>query len=54
MGYDAAILMEYAGLNPMGGGRSDVARAGFPERQIHDVLKLLVEHTGLTVVSCWA
>ena len=57
VGYDAAMLMEYASLNPMGGVRSEVPRAGCPEKQIHDVLKQLTEHAGLSVVSvgllCW-
>jgi DNA mismatch repair ATPase MutS len=49
-GVDALLLVEYAGLNFMGSNLG-VPRAGCPEANIHQTLRVLVEEMGLSVVS---
>lgn len=50
LGYDAVMLVEHAGLNPMGGNDSKggVPRAGFPVAAIHDRLRDLL-HAGFSI-----
>jgi hypothetical protein len=49
LGYDALVLMEKAGLNPMAPG-SGVPRAGLPKGNIHKVTRSLTLEHGFTVV----
>jgi hypothetical protein len=52
MGCDAVLLVEYAGLNPM--GNSDLPRAGCPIQNLLRTLRDLVEGAGLSVVRLLA
>ena len=52
IGTDAVILVQFAGLNPM--GNRSPPRAGCPKGNIHRVLADLVQGAGLTVVSLGA
>ena len=48
MGTDAVLLVQYAGLNPMGQG--DPPRAGCPVANLRRTISDLVEQAGLSVV----
>lgn len=48
MGTDAVLLVQYAGLNPMGQG--DPPRAGCPVSNLRRTISDLVEQAGLSVV----
>ena len=48
MGTDAVLLVEFAGLNPM--GNRDTPTAGCPACNIRRTLHDLVEEAGLSVV----
>uniref|UniRef100_A0A383WAI2 DNA mismatch repair protein MutS-like N-terminal domain-containing protein n=1 Tax=Tetradesmus obliquus TaxID=3088 RepID=A0A383WAI2_TETOB len=51
-GIDALLLVEYAGLNFMGGPKPEalkVPRAGCPEGQLQEKLRILVQQQGLSV-----
>ena len=50
VGIDAVLLVQYAGLNPM--GSRDPPRAGCPKQNIRRVLADLVDNAALTVVRC--
>lgn len=53
MGIDAVMLVQYAGLNPMGvagKGKGSPPRAGCPKVNIHRTLCDLVQAAGLSVV----
>lgn len=50
MGTDAVLLVQHAGLNPMGQG--DPPRAGCPIGNLRRTVADLVEQAGLSVVSC--
>lgn len=54
-GYDAALMMEHGGFKAMGSDKknneNEIPRAGCRQEQIQDVLKLLVEDAGLSVVG---
>lgn len=49
MGIDAVLLVQHAGLNPMGVG--DPPRAGCPIANLRRTISDLVEQAGLSVVS---
>ena len=49
MGTDAVLLVQHAGLNPMGQG--DPPRAGCPVANLRRTISDLVEQAGLSVVS---
>ena len=49
MGTDAVMLVQHAGLNPMGQG--DPPRAGCPVVNLRRTISDLVEQAGLSVVS---
>lgn len=49
MGTDAVLLVQHAGLNPMGQG--DPPRAGCPIGNLRRTVADLVEQAGLSVVS---
>lgn len=49
MGTDAVVLMQWAGLNPMGAGNPP--RAGCPAANIRRTLQCLVQEANLCVVS---
>lgn len=48
-GFDALLLVQFCGLNPMGNG---VPRAGFPVANLRRALRDLVIENGLSVVVC--
>lgn len=50
-GMDAVVLVQWAGLNPM--GRSSPPRAGCPVVNLRRTLDDLVQGAGLSVVRCW-
>ncbi|CAL8466240.1 g5776 [Coccomyxa elongata] len=50
MGTDAVVLMQWAGLNPMGNGNPP--RAGCPAANIRRTLQCLVQEANLSVVVC--
>ncbi|EIE20036.1 hypothetical protein COCSUDRAFT_58259 [Coccomyxa subellipsoidea C-169] len=50
MGTDAVVLMQWAGLNPMGAGNPP--RAGCPAANIRRTLQCLVQEANLSVVVC--
>lgn len=50
MGTDAVVLMQWAGLNPMGNGHPP--RAGCPAANIRRTLQCLVQEASLSVVRC--
>lgn len=49
-GFDAVILVEHAGLNPM--GREGIPRAGTPIKNLRRTLMDLVEESGFSCVVC--
>lgn len=49
-GTDAVVLIQWAGLNPM--GRSTPPRAGLPVVNLRRTLEDLVQGAGLSVVRC--
>ena len=49
-GTDAVVLVQWAGLNPM--GRSSPPRAGCPVVNLRRTLDDLVQGAGLSVVRC--
>ena len=49
-GTDAVVLIQWAGLNPM--GRSSPPRAGLPVVNLRRTLDDLVQGAGLSVVRC--
>ncbi len=51
MGTDAVLLVQHAGLNPMGQG--DPPRAGCPVVNLRRTVQDLVEGAGLSVVGFW-
>lgn len=53
VGIDAVLLMEYAGLNPMGGTDRQTPRAGCPDVNLQQLLKQVVEEAGFEVVRAW-
>ncbi|BDA51431.1 probable DNA mismatch repair protein MutS at C-terminar half [Coccomyxa sp. Obi] len=50
MGTDAVVLMQWAGLNPMGNGNPP--RAGCPAANIRRTLQCIVQEANLSVVVC--
>ena len=52
MGTDAVLLVQHAGLNPMG-ALSAVPRAGCPHQNLRRTLADLVDQAGFSVVRGW-
>lgn len=51
IGIDAVLLVQFAGLNPMGGRKPP--QAGCPKQNIRRVLADLVDNAALSVVRRW-